>query len=78
MPQLLFFVLHDKRGQTIMAALYEKDAENYGEEGALIIWTRCQKNLEKRRKMSCNEGSKEEAKWNWEKTPSPVFKGAQA
>jgi hypothetical protein len=57
-----------------MAALYEKVAENYGEEDALIIWIRCQKNLEKRREMSCNEVSKEGAKWSWEKTPRPVFK----
>jgi hypothetical protein len=51
-PRLLFLVLHDKSGQTVLAALYEKDAEKYGEEDALIKQARCQKNLEKRRKIS--------------------------
>ncbi len=55
-PQLLFFVL-----QTVMAAFYEKDAEIYGEEETLIIQTRCQKNLKKRRELSCDEGSREGA-----------------
>ncbi len=49
MPRLLFLVLHDKSGQTVLAALYEKDAEK--EEDALIKQARCQKNLEKRRKI---------------------------
>jgi hypothetical protein len=35
-----------------MAALYEKDAENHGEEDALIKQVRCQMSLEKRRKLS--------------------------
>jgi len=35
-PRLLFFVQHDESGQTVLAALYEKDAEKYGEEDVLI------------------------------------------
>jgi hypothetical protein len=34
---LLFFVLHVQSGQAIVAALHEKDVENYGEEDAIII-----------------------------------------
>jgi hypothetical protein len=36
-----------------LAALYEKDSEKYGEEDALIKKARCQKNWEKRGKISC-------------------------
>jgi hypothetical protein len=32
---LLFFVLHNESGETVLAALYEKDVEKYGED-ALI------------------------------------------
>jgi hypothetical protein len=46
---LQFFVLHVKSGQAVIVALHEKDVENYGEEDALIIWTRCPKNLDKTR-----------------------------
>ncbi len=52
MPGLLFFVLHDESGHTVLAALYQKDAENYGEEDALIKQARNQKNFEKRMKLS--------------------------
>jgi hypothetical protein len=45
-----FFVLHDQSGQTILAAFYEKDAENNEEEDAPVKKTRCQKNIEK---ISC-------------------------
>ncbi len=48
-------------GQTVLAALYEKYAEKYGEEDELLKQARCQKNLEKRRKISCVGGSKEGA-----------------
>jgi hypothetical protein len=54
----LYFVVHDESGQTVLAALYEKDAEKYGEEDEIVKQTRCQKNLEKRRKhhpFSLNE-----------------------
>jgi hypothetical protein len=44
-----------------LAALYEKDAEKYGEEDELLKKARCQKKLEKRRKISCVGGSKEGA-----------------
>jgi hypothetical protein len=54
-PWSLFFVLQDESGQTVIDALYEKDAENY-EEDALIKQARCDKKLEKRRKMPCLEG----------------------
>jgi hypothetical protein len=40
---LLFFVLHVKSSQAVIAALHEKDVENYGEVDTLIIQTRCQK-----------------------------------
>jgi hypothetical protein len=70
---LLFFVLQDQSGQTVIDALYEKDAEIYGEEDALIKQTRCQKNLEKRRKLSCVGGSRERAKWRWVRFPGPAF-----
>ncbi len=52
-PRLLFFVLLHMSGQTILAALNEKDAEKYGEEDEPIKKTRCQKILEKRGKLSC-------------------------
>jgi hypothetical protein len=39
-------------GQTVFPAFYEKDAEKYGEEDASVKQARCQKNLEKRRKIS--------------------------
>jgi hypothetical protein len=65
-PRLLFFVLHG------IAAFLEKDVENYGEEDVLIILTRCQ-NLEKKRVLSCDEGSMERAKWRWQRTPRPAF-----
>jgi hypothetical protein len=45
--QLLIFVLHDKRGQAVIAALQEKDEEDHGEESASITWARCHKNSEK-------------------------------
>jgi hypothetical protein len=35
-PWLLFFVLQDESGQTVLASLYEKDAEKYGEVDALM------------------------------------------
>ncbi len=41
---------------TVLAALYEKDAENYGEEDVLIKQARCKKNLETTRKISCVGG----------------------
>jgi hypothetical protein len=44
-----------------LAALYEKDAEKYGEEDELLKKARCQKKLEKRRIISCVGGSKEGA-----------------
>ncbi len=56
-----------------VAALCEKDADNYGEEDLLIEQARCQKNLEKRRKLSCDEGSREGAKWRWVRAPLPAF-----
>jgi hypothetical protein len=55
---LLFFVQHEEIDQTVLAALYEKDAQNYGEEDALIKQARYQKNLEKRKKISCIGGPK--------------------
>jgi hypothetical protein len=39
--QLLFFVLHDESGQTVLAALYEKDAKKFGEENAIVKQDRC-------------------------------------
>ncbi len=35
-PRFRFFVLHKENGQTVLAALQEKDAEKYGEEDELI------------------------------------------
>ncbi len=49
-PRLLYFVLHDKSGQTVIAALHVKDVVDHGEEAAFIIFTRCHKNSEKSRK----------------------------
>jgi hypothetical protein len=40
-------VFYGKRGQTVIAALHEKDEKDTEEEPALIIKTRCQKNLKK-------------------------------
>jgi hypothetical protein len=31
--------MHDESDQAFIAAFHEKDAENNGEENALIIWT---------------------------------------
>ncbi len=43
-PRLLLFVLHESRAvKTVLAACYEKDAEKYGEEDALMKQARCQK-----------------------------------
>jgi hypothetical protein len=57
----------------IIAALYEKDAENYGEEDVLIKHAICEKNLETRRKLSCVRGTREGAKWRWLRAPHPAF-----
>jgi hypothetical protein len=46
----------------------KKDAENYGEEDALIKQAICQKNLEKRRKLSCVGG--------WELRAQPFLKAS--
>jgi hypothetical protein len=44
MPRLLIFVLQNKRGQAVIAALQEKDEEDQGEETASITLARSLKN----------------------------------
>jgi hypothetical protein len=41
------FVLNDKSGQAVFAALYKKYEEDHREEDAFIIQTRCHKNSKK-------------------------------
>jgi hypothetical protein len=48
--RLLYFVLHVKIGQAVIAALHKKDEEDHREEAAFIILARCHKNSEKLRK----------------------------
>jgi hypothetical protein len=58
---------------TVLAVLYEKDAENYG-ENVLTKQARCQKNLETRRKISsCVGGSREGSNWRWVRAPCQRF-----
>jgi hypothetical protein len=40
-PLLLIFVLHNKSGQAVIAALQEKDEEDHGEESTSITLARC-------------------------------------
>jgi hypothetical protein len=48
---LLIFVLHNKSGQALIAALQEKDEEDPGEESAFIILGRCHNYSEKIKKI---------------------------
>jgi hypothetical protein len=50
-PRLLLFVLHGESSQAIIAALQEKDKEDYGEESASTTLVRCYKNSEKIKKI---------------------------
>jgi hypothetical protein len=44
-----FFCTAGQEQPAFIAALHEKYVENCGEEDSLIIWTRCQNNIEKTR-----------------------------
>jgi hypothetical protein len=57
----------------VIASLYEKDAENYGEKPVFIKQARCQKHLEIRRKISCVGGFREGSNWRWVTAPCPAF-----
>jgi hypothetical protein len=66
---LLFFVLLSKSGQTGLAVLFEKMQKNMKKSANKKA--RCQKNLEKRRKISRLEGMKNEKNGKGVGVPRP-------